>query len=139
MWGRDAAILESMRPEVGQDDSPATNFVAAAMHYGLGDMDAKLADGIFSSMVSGMDNVRFRSLMWQVLVELHLFRDEHDRAFAILDQLLADGLGDLVWLDQCPSFAAVRSDPRFVSARHKVQVVAREVDKFDSRGTRTWA
>ncbi len=90
-------------------------------------MGRRLGNGIFSSMVSGMDNVRFRSLMWQVLVELHLFRDEHDRAFAILDQLLADGLGDLVWLDQCPSFAAVRSDPRVVPARHTVQVVARAV------------
>ena len=62
------------------------------------------------------NNIRFTTLLHQIVVEVLAAADARDQALATL-RVAADGaLIDVTWLEHCPLLAPLRSDPRFTQA-----------------------
>jgi eukaryotic-like serine/threonine-protein kinase len=72
------------------------------------------------SMIEARSNSRFRTFLCQQLAELAAHAGDRDRAQAAIDLAVDAMLYDLAWLDGCPLFASIRSDPKFIAARATV-------------------
>jgi TolB-like protein/predicted Ser/Thr protein kinase len=76
--------------------------------------------------------VRRRPIFFrQLRAEAFAFVGDDDTALLALDEAATLGLIDLVWLDRCPLFDALRADERFVATRDRVaERAARVLDAF---------
>lgn len=139
LWSRDPHWFEGRDVDSHQGGTPVEQMVRAVFEYAKGALPVDAAVNVFEPVVAGIDNIRFRSLMRQVLVEAHCFRGEIDQAIRTLTALDQDRIVDVVWLDHCPSFEAIRQDPRFAALHRSIASRAAEVRSLDTRDTRTWS
>ncbi len=70
---------------------------------------------------------RLRPLLLQVRAELRAWAGDREAALDSIEQAVASGLYDVLWLDRCPLFDAVRRHPRFAIACDAVAQRAGEV------------
>lgn len=72
-------------------------------------------------------STRWLAFTGQLRAELFLACGAQDRAIEMLEMADANGLLDLVWLDRCPLFDAVRARPGFARVRANTALRARRV------------
>ena len=81
----------------------------------------ELAEGMREMLEDGVKRVakgsRRRILFAQINAEIFAYTFEIDHAFEALAQAIDSGLVDVLWMDRCPLFAAVRGDARFAPLR----------------------
>ncbi|TVQ95620.1 MAG: protein kinase [Deltaproteobacteria bacterium] len=68
---------------------------------------------------------RTRSLVLQIRAEAFLRAGQHDRALDEIEDAVAQGLHDLMWLDHCPLLEPLRHESRFRNARTAIQARVR--------------
>jgi serine/threonine-protein kinase len=96
-----------------------TAVVTLAARGWLGEVsNEELAAGFKSFL--GANNPRWRTLLSQLLVEIHSSWDRVDEAFERLAVCATDVLVDVEWLDRCPLLDCLRGHPNFAPIRRRV-------------------
>jgi len=70
--------------------------------------------------LSVANSPRLKTLVEQLIAEASAYHGFDERALDHLERASGYGLADLVWLDYCPLFEAIRGHPRFVAVRAAV-------------------
>lgn len=117
LWRGDLAMVRKFA-EVLPPGAPRMFAEAAVMADP--ERRAELLDGL----VARSGNARYRSLLHQLAVEVHVTHGEVAVAERHLGQAADEVLVDLAWLDRCPLLAPLRDGPAFAAARQKVELRA---------------
>jgi eukaryotic-like serine/threonine-protein kinase len=126
-WRRDAAgaraLLSDPRLALPRFE-PALSvlrFVADPEHA------AEPGELFYQRLVSPHASWRSRALAGQTRTESALSRGLHDEAMSHLEETVASGLIDLVWVDGCPLLDPLRGTERFAAQRGLVEQRARSI------------
>jgi TolB-like protein len=119
-WSREparwAAHLPPMMPLV-EPDGLIEAVVAMLL---AGRIDRTVHDR-FLALATADRPVRFRVLMLQLAAEFSAFAGDPPAALERLREAIDLGLIDIVWLDHCPHFEALRGDPRLAPLRARLE------------------
>jgi serine/threonine-protein kinase len=118
VWSGDADAWLRLMPPLNASDPLSRGSLVNGMIGVMRDrrVPPELEEGM-RRIASSTTSPRFRPLLYQVTAELQAFCRDADRAFAAIDDALASGLIDLIWLDLCPALTSIRGDARFATVR----------------------
>ncbi len=127
-WWRDRARMEAIRAEAPSLGPPfAPIFEHVALSY-LGDRPASVGAAALTAVMAHV-NVRFASMLRQILVELHAAAGDSDSAMRWLSEAQRHVLYDVPWLELCPLLVPLRGRTDFAAILQDVR----------GRSTAVWA
>lgn len=125
-WWRSRDRLIAVRDDAPEAGPPLDGlFVAVASAY-LGEIPAERAAAAMRPVVARV-NMRFASLLRQILVEVHASAGDVGGALEWLGEAHASLLYDIVWLEKCPLLEPLRGAPRFEEIVRAVRSSANQV------------
>ena len=120
------AAAQKFAPRMGGGAEELTDLVARAIVKGELDHN-EWTEKWSQFRIRGDAPVRQALMGMQIVAELLLLLGEQDSAFDSLEAAARTGLMDVVWLDGCPLFVALRASRRFTRIRDQVAARASRV------------
>jgi TolB-like protein/Tfp pilus assembly protein PilF len=130
--GEPDSWFELLSPSLPLGTSPVDSLLAATVVVIRSrEPDPRFAERLLSlAGVSRQD--RFRILMLQIAAEYHANFGQVAEALGRIEDAIALGFGDIVWLDHCPLLRDLRAAPGFSPLRQRVDQRAGAVrDRLD--------
>jgi serine/threonine-protein kinase len=126
LWRRDRAraaeLLRRLKSEESYMRIPQTLLEIVA--------DARLPSDLIgraAEVHAQEGGIRRRTFLMQLEVEVLAYLEDAEQALTALGRVTDAGLIDIVWLDRCPLFDALRTDPQFLTIRATVKKRADEI------------
>jgi serine/threonine-protein kinase len=117
-WRRDLASVRALADEGCPAEFTGVRETLASVLQGR--MTEGLARVLEAAAHGARDVPRRLAHTRQLAAEIHAFGGERNEALADLEAADAAALFDINWLDRCPLFDALRTEPRFIAVRARV-------------------
>ncbi len=123
LWLRDHDALQALRESVSISSpiAPALNFL---LGYIFDTIDPDDLCARFEDVFGNPNNIRFRSFLHQLVVELLSFKNDGERGLTVLRAGADLALCDLDWVDRCPRLGCVRIQEGFAEVRAQIRSTA---------------